>query len=281
MPGSAAGRLISRRSRAWRSGRSTEPVTWSSRRARPATPGLQQLGIGAERIGRWDRGVDLARFDPALRTPGLLPDAINVLYAGRLTKEKGVELLADAFLAARWRDPTAASGARRRRPRGAGAARPPRRSRHVPRMARRQRPGASIRQRRHLPVRERDRHVRAGAARSAGERPAGRRGRQGRPGVADRERRNRPADRARRRRPGGVGPVARRAPRCCASGCAARRSPRSASARGRRRCSGSPPATAGRCTSVAPPRRGASHRRQRRRSTAARAARALRISSWR
>ena len=66
---------------------------------------LAQLGVDPERTGRWDRGVDLGRFDPGLRTPGLLPDAINVLYAGRLTKEKGVDLLADAYLAARWRDP--------------------------------------------------------------------------------------------------------------------------------------------------------------------------------
>ena len=66
---------------------------------------LQQLGIAAERIGRWDRGVDARRFDPELRTPGLLSAGINVLYAGRLTKEKGVDLLADAFLAARERDP--------------------------------------------------------------------------------------------------------------------------------------------------------------------------------
>ncbi len=66
---------------------------------------LTQLGIEPERIERWDRGVDLERFDPALRTPGLLPDAVNVMYAGRLTKEKGLDLLADAFLAARWRDP--------------------------------------------------------------------------------------------------------------------------------------------------------------------------------
>jgi glycosyltransferase involved in cell wall biosynthesis/predicted metal-dependent phosphoesterase TrpH len=66
---------------------------------------LAELGIESSRIERWDRGVDLQRFDPALRTPGLLPDAINVLYAGRLTKEKGVDLLADAFLTARWRDP--------------------------------------------------------------------------------------------------------------------------------------------------------------------------------
>jgi glycosyltransferase involved in cell wall biosynthesis/predicted metal-dependent phosphoesterase TrpH len=66
---------------------------------------LARLGIAPERIGRWDRGVDLRRFDPDLRVAGLLPGEINILYAGRLTKEKGVELLADAFLTARWRDP--------------------------------------------------------------------------------------------------------------------------------------------------------------------------------
>jgi glycosyltransferase involved in cell wall biosynthesis/predicted metal-dependent phosphoesterase TrpH len=66
---------------------------------------LQGLGISEERIGRWDRGVDLERFDPALRDPDGLPGEITVLYAGRLTKEKGVDLLADAFLAARARDP--------------------------------------------------------------------------------------------------------------------------------------------------------------------------------
>ncbi len=72
----------------------------------PATDArLEQLGIERSRIGRWDRGVDLDRFDPALRDPDLLPGEVNVLYAGRLTKEKGVELLADAFETARGRDP--------------------------------------------------------------------------------------------------------------------------------------------------------------------------------
>ena len=66
---------------------------------------LETIGVDPAQIARWDRGVDLARFDPALRDGSLLPGAINVLYAGRMTREKGVDLLADAFLAARARDP--------------------------------------------------------------------------------------------------------------------------------------------------------------------------------
>ena len=78
---------------------------------------LAELGIDPDRIRRWDRGVDLHRFDPAHRDESLLRrersaapdggalDTINVLYAGRLSKEKGVELLADAFLEAHRQDP--------------------------------------------------------------------------------------------------------------------------------------------------------------------------------
>ncbi len=66
---------------------------------------LLGLGIAPGRIGRWDRGVDLERFDPSLRDCTVLRDRINVLYAGRLTREKGVELLADTFEAARAREP--------------------------------------------------------------------------------------------------------------------------------------------------------------------------------
>jgi glycosyltransferase involved in cell wall biosynthesis len=72
----------------------------------PATDvGLLELGIDERRIGRWDRGVDLGRFDPSLRVPGMFGDGVSVLYAGRLTSEKGIELLADAFEAARSQDP--------------------------------------------------------------------------------------------------------------------------------------------------------------------------------
>jgi glycosyltransferase involved in cell wall biosynthesis/predicted metal-dependent phosphoesterase TrpH len=98
---------------------------------------LRQIGVSGERTARWDRGVDTARFDPALRGPlraggsselAELPGGpmdlsgrpagghdgplellgegtINVLYSGRITREKGSELLADAFLQARRHDP--------------------------------------------------------------------------------------------------------------------------------------------------------------------------------
>jgi glycosyltransferase involved in cell wall biosynthesis/predicted metal-dependent phosphoesterase TrpH len=66
---------------------------------------LEKIGVDPMTIGRWDRGVDLKRFDPGLRDESMMPGEVNVLYAGRLTKEKGVDLLADAFLTAHARDP--------------------------------------------------------------------------------------------------------------------------------------------------------------------------------
>ncbi len=66
---------------------------------------LAGIGIPSERVMRWDRGVDTGRFDPALRRRGDEDGAVRVLYSGRITREKGVELLAETFLAARARDP--------------------------------------------------------------------------------------------------------------------------------------------------------------------------------
>jgi glycosyltransferase involved in cell wall biosynthesis/predicted metal-dependent phosphoesterase TrpH len=66
---------------------------------------LRELGVAPERVGRWDRGVDVARFSRERRRDGLLGGEVNVLYAGRLTHEKGVHLLVETFLAARRRDP--------------------------------------------------------------------------------------------------------------------------------------------------------------------------------
>src|SRR5829696_2647058 len=66
---------------------------------------LIRLGIEPDAIGRWGRGVDTSRFDPALRDPDSYPGQIKVLYVGRQTKEKGVELLAESFIRAHEVDP--------------------------------------------------------------------------------------------------------------------------------------------------------------------------------
>jgi len=66
---------------------------------------LAAIGMGAERVLRWDRGVDTSRFDPSLRTRPPLGDPLHVLYSGRITQEKGIELLADAFTLARAQEP--------------------------------------------------------------------------------------------------------------------------------------------------------------------------------
>jgi glycosyltransferase involved in cell wall biosynthesis/predicted metal-dependent phosphoesterase TrpH len=65
---------------------------------------LAELGIAADRVARWERGVDVSRFGPARRGRLRLPGELNVLYAGRLTKEKGAALLVESFEAARARD---------------------------------------------------------------------------------------------------------------------------------------------------------------------------------
>ena len=66
---------------------------------------VRALGIGEERIRRWERGVDVGRFGPAHRRPGSLPGEVTVLCAGRLSREKGIDRLAEAFLIAHERDP--------------------------------------------------------------------------------------------------------------------------------------------------------------------------------
>ena len=69
---------------------------------------LHELGIA--RIERWDRGVNAefalgANSVGAIARGAIAPGGVVVLYAGRLAREKGVDLLADSFLAARARDP--------------------------------------------------------------------------------------------------------------------------------------------------------------------------------
>jgi glycosyltransferase involved in cell wall biosynthesis/predicted metal-dependent phosphoesterase TrpH len=72
----------------------------------PAADGsLVALGTDAARIGRWERGVDTDRFDPAKADRDAYPGELKVLYAGRMTREKGVDLLAESFLRAQQSDP--------------------------------------------------------------------------------------------------------------------------------------------------------------------------------
>jgi glycosyltransferase involved in cell wall biosynthesis len=66
---------------------------------------LAELGVPATAVARWARGVDTSRFSPDRRRRDPADGRISVLYAGRQTREKGVELLADAFLIARAREP--------------------------------------------------------------------------------------------------------------------------------------------------------------------------------
>ncbi|HEX5989418.1 MAG TPA: glycosyltransferase [Solirubrobacterales bacterium] len=70
-----------------------------------ADASVAALGADPARIGRWERGVDTDRFDPAKADRAAFPGEIKVLYAGRLTREKGVDLLAETFLRAHAADP--------------------------------------------------------------------------------------------------------------------------------------------------------------------------------
>jgi len=70
-----------------------------------ADASLVELGVDTARLGRWERGVDSDRFDPLKADRDAYPGEIKVLYAGRLTREKGIDLLAESFLRARRADP--------------------------------------------------------------------------------------------------------------------------------------------------------------------------------
>jgi glycosyltransferase involved in cell wall biosynthesis/predicted metal-dependent phosphoesterase TrpH len=70
-----------------------------------ADASVVSLGTDPARVGRWERGVDTARFDPAKADRDAFPGEIKILYAGRLTREKGCDLLAESFLRAHEADP--------------------------------------------------------------------------------------------------------------------------------------------------------------------------------
>ena len=195
------------------------------------------LGIEPERVGRWVRGVDLDALRPgAASDPDGSPGEVKVLYAGRLTHEKGVDLLADELPRARTsatRGSTCCSPAAAPRSRCCGSVSATRAT--FLGWLDREQLAHGLRQRRRLPLLLAHRHVRPGDRRGAGERPAGGRGRRGRPRLADPRPphglalRARPRASSRRRSPSSP------PHRSCASGSRTRRSARSAAAPGRRR----------------------------------------------
>ena len=169
------------------------------------------IGLGADpaRIGRWERGVDIASFDPAKADREAFPGEIKVLYAGRLTREKGVDLLAESFLRAHGVDPRlhlllAGGGPEEEELR----AKLGERATFLGWLGERG-AGPRLRQRRHLPLLLAHRHLRPGRGRGRGQRPAGRRRRRGRPRLADREPPHRDALPRRRRPPRRLRPAAR------------------------------------------------------------------------
>ena len=50
---------------------------------------LLALGVKPDRLSRWERGVDVGRFDPGKAARGDFPGEVKVLYAGRLTHDLG------------------------------------------------------------------------------------------------------------------------------------------------------------------------------------------------
>ncbi|MCB0875871.1 MAG: glycosyltransferase, partial [Solirubrobacterales bacterium] len=70
-----------------------------------ADASLERLGVPPRSVARWVRGVDTSRFSPDRRTRPFATAGFDVLYAGRLTREKGIELLAESFELARRHEP--------------------------------------------------------------------------------------------------------------------------------------------------------------------------------
>ena len=137
-----------------------------------ADDALAALGMPAERVLRWDRGVDTdALRSRRCATPAPLPGCVNVLYAGadhsarRASTCSPTRSCSRASASPRLHLVLAGGGPEQERLRerlGEHAT--------LPRLARGRGARARLRERRHLPVPERDRHLRPGDPRGAGER---------------------------------------------------------------------------------------------------------------
>jgi glycosyltransferase involved in cell wall biosynthesis len=68
---------------------------------------LERMGVSSSKMRIFPRGIDLDAFSPEWRDESFLsrfggsPDSVKLLYVGRVSREKDLEILADAFLYAR------------------------------------------------------------------------------------------------------------------------------------------------------------------------------------
>ena len=168
-----------------------------------ADASLLALGIERGRIGRWERGVDLDRFDPAKADRDAFPGRDQGPLRGAADPREG-RRPARRELPARPRSATPACTC-------CSPAAAPRRRAASSALGDRatflgwldgEELAVRLRQRRRLPLRQQYRHLRPGDPRGAGQRAAGRRRRRGRPGGAGREPPHRPALPPRPRPPG-------------------------------------------------------------------------------
>ena len=159
------------------------------RRLRPRPlpqPGLRRGARRDRRARRAGRALGPRRRHRALRSGAARADARWRPTHGSTCSTPGASRARRASTCSPTRScgprarPAPAPRARGRRARAGAPARAPRRARHLPRLARGRRAGARLRERRHLPVPQRHRHLRPGDPRGAGQRPAGGRRRRGR-----------------------------------------------------------------------------------------------------
>ena len=135
---------------------------------------------GLADVGVWGRGVDTDLFTPERRDEELRERLLDggdllILSVGRLSQEKRIGVLLDAFARVSRVRPGGAARRRRRRAGAAGAG-ADRSVRHrLRRRGARSRACCVLRERRRLLLPEHDRHVRPGAARSGCVRAARRR----------------------------------------------------------------------------------------------------------
>jgi len=95
---------------AWDMGRFYRPFARVITRSRAYMPMVERLGVAPDRLAALRPGIDTARFDPrqrdlgiwqAVGAPELARPGVHVITIGRISVEKGMPLLVEAWMRAR------------------------------------------------------------------------------------------------------------------------------------------------------------------------------------